>query len=77
MCVDTRDGHTRAVACLAFTADGVFLASGGHDAVISLWSMHTGNQVWLFRGHTGPGRFVWCHAASGCSVALGLCRVIT
>eukprot|EP00040_Diaphanoeca_grandis_P016149 m.83198 g.83198 ORF g.83198 m.83198 type:complete len:354 (-) comp25604_c0_seq1:49-1110(-) len=48
------DGHTRCVSAVAFSADGLSLASAGHDGTIAMWSMITGCQLWLFLGHHGP-----------------------
>lgn len=48
------DGHTRCVSSVAFSADGLMLASAGHDGSIAMWSMVTGVQLWLFLGHSAP-----------------------
>lgn len=38
-------GHTRSVASLAFSSDGVFLVSGGRDNGTKLWDTQTGGVV--------------------------------
>jgi WD40 repeat protein len=38
-------GHSRPVKCLAWTADGRYLASGGDDNTIKVWSAANGNVI--------------------------------
>jgi serine/threonine-protein kinase len=37
--------HTQAVLCLAFSADGKFLASGGNDGRARVWNVEKGEEV--------------------------------
>jgi len=45
-------GHTAYVISLAFSSDGTWLVSGGHDETIKLWDVQTGGVVKTFCGHT-------------------------
>jgi len=45
-------GHTKHVGSLAFTPDGISLASGSWDKTIKLWDMQTGGIAKSFCGHT-------------------------
>ena len=45
-------GHMNGVASLAFSQDGTFLVSGGHDKTTKLWDIQTGGVVKTFHGHT-------------------------
>ena len=45
-------GHTRAVQCLAFSADGQWLVSGSEDYSLRLWNVQTGEAVQQYYGHT-------------------------
>ncbi|KAL7751230.1 pre-rRNA processing protein [Sorochytrium milnesiophthora] len=44
-------GHTQHVLCLAVSADGRYLASGGLDARLNIWSVRDDKHVHCFRGH--------------------------
>ncbi|MCB9891456.1 MAG: WD40 repeat domain-containing protein [Planctomycetes bacterium] len=46
--------HRRAAQCLAFTADGKTLASGGQDAEILIYDMEAGSEPRKLTGHRGP-----------------------
>ncbi|MAG58062.1 MAG: hypothetical protein CMJ83_17385, partial [Planctomycetes bacterium] len=41
-------GHTRAINCVAFSADGLQLGTGGRDSAVSVWEVETGRLqgVW-------------------------------
>jgi NET1-associated nuclear protein 1 (U3 small nucleolar RNA-associated protein 17) len=41
--------HAHAVTALAFTPNGAYLMSGGEEAVLVLWQLHTGHQEFVPR----------------------------
>lgn len=47
-------GHENIVTALAFSADGQWLASGGHDQRVVLWDTATGEQVATFDSPLKP-----------------------
>ncbi len=49
--VRTLQGHTRAVSCVAFSPDGVTLASSSLDATVRLWKVATGEALATLHGH--------------------------
>ena len=46
-------GHKRWVRSVAFSLDGVFLASGSEDKTVKLWDIQTGGVIRTFLGHNG------------------------
>jgi WD40 repeat protein/serine/threonine protein kinase len=44
-------GHTRPVACLAFSPDETQLATGSLDGTLTVWDVATGQEVGIYRGH--------------------------
>ena len=46
-------GHSRKIVCVAFSADGNKLASGGDDQSVRLWDLETGEHLATRVGHTG------------------------
>jgi WD40 repeat protein len=68
------DGHPGGARCVAFSADGAFLASGGADGAVRLWRTSDGGALASFEGHEGPvqaiavspdRRFVYSGGADG------------
>ncbi|VDO37819.1 unnamed protein product [Haemonchus placei] len=47
-------GHKKAVSCLAFSDDGLTLASGGKDCVVILWDIVSESGIFRLNGHKGP-----------------------
>ncbi|GAA6058274.1 hypothetical protein JCM3770_004336 [Rhodotorula araucariae] len=41
--------HAHAIAALAFTPNGAYLLSGGQEAVLVLWQLHSGHQEYVPR----------------------------
>jgi eukaryotic-like serine/threonine-protein kinase len=52
------EGHKEAALCVAFSADGTLLASGGSDHAVRVWRAADGVEVALFEDHDGPVRAV-------------------
>ncbi|KAI8549932.1 hypothetical protein RHMOL_Rhmol06G0063600 [Rhododendron molle] len=46
--------HSKAVTCLAFSADGVLLVSGYEDGMVRVWDTKTHNIVRIFKHGKGP-----------------------
>ena len=51
-------GHTFTVWSVAFSPDGLTLASGSQDKTIRLWNVATGELIATLTGHTGPVKSV-------------------
>jgi WD40 repeat protein len=48
-----RQAEYGGVHAVALSPDGRFLATGGPEAAVNVWSADSGKQVLLFRGHLG------------------------
>ncbi|MFI7275330.1 AAA family ATPase [Streptomyces sp. NPDC049879] len=75
--IDLGDGRTT-VEAVAFSPDGTRLATGGHDAVVRVWDVRTGDELAVFEGHQDwVGAVAW--SPSGRFLASGsddrTCRV--
>ncbi|KAI9253206.1 WD40-repeat-containing domain protein [Sporodiniella umbellata] len=46
-------GHTNKVFTVAFSSDGQWLASGGHDKKVMVWSVQEKKRVYSLEGHLG------------------------
>ncbi|KAI8994470.1 WD40-repeat-containing domain protein [Pilobolus umbonatus] len=49
--VKTFDGHTRPILCLAISQDNQYLASGGNDKTINIWSVKEDKHIVKFTQH--------------------------
>ena len=52
--VRTLEGHSHTVGCVAFSPDGLTLASGGgwYDDTVRMWNTRTGEEDRILEGHT-------------------------
>lgn len=46
-------GHSRSVTALAFSPDGLQLASASADRTVRIWSLRSGSLVTVLKGHQG------------------------
>jgi WD40 repeat protein len=46
-------GHTLFVNAVAYSADGLYIASASSDQTIKLWEVSSGKEVRTFKGHSG------------------------
>ena len=63
-------GHSHGVWSVAFSPDGLTLASGGADRLVRIWDIETGRLLKSLRGHTHDIRSV-LFATDGLSVITG------
>lgn len=53
-------GHRQAVNTVAWSPDGMFLASGSHDRTVQIWTSGNGLHVRTLTGHSGAvSAVVW------------------
>ena len=64
-------GHTSSVRSVAFSPDGMQLASMSSDSTIRLWDMATGRQIRRFEGHARWGNSV-AFSPDGTQLASGV-----
>ncbi len=46
-------GHSGESRSVAYSADGIQIASAGADSSVRVWNLRSGKDTFLFRGHTG------------------------
>jgi WD40 repeat protein/serine/threonine protein kinase len=51
-------GHRASVYCVAFSPDGLRLASGGQDLTVRVWDLTTGREIFGLWGHKEPVKCV-------------------
>lgn len=56
-------GHKNSVSCVAFSHDGVFLASADLDGLVKVWRSATKAEVWFFESGSDIVWLQWHHAA--------------
>ena len=56
--IQTLAGHEGGALCVAFSADGGYVVSGGRDEAVRVWRMADGTEVATFDGHVGAVRAV-------------------
>jgi WD40 repeat protein len=58
------DGHTAGIECLALSADGRRVVSGGNDSTARVWDVETAKEIYRFDGHEG-GVYAVAFSADG------------
>ncbi|KAF9121381.1 U3 snoRNP protein [Mortierella sp. GBA39] len=51
-----RGGHNCTVNSIAFSPNGIHIASGGDDNAVRIWNVNTGTEVHALKGHMDPVR---------------------
>ena len=51
-------GHKKWVNCVAFSPDGRWVVSGGHDYIVRLWDLQEGREIKTFVGHDRSVEYV-------------------
>ena len=79
-----RDGHSDAVATIAFSPNGLLLASGGLDGRVCIWDVRSSKLLYAFSGKSAVLSLLWlgmsnknlvCGMANGTIVPLAISRV--
>ncbi|EED12693.1 WD-repeat protein, putative [Talaromyces stipitatus ATCC 10500] len=68
--LQTLTGHSESVNSVAFSSDGLTLASGSSDQTIKLWNVKTGQELQTLTGHSGWVRSV-AFSSDGSTLASG------
>ncbi|GKZ27706.1 hypothetical protein AbraIFM66951_006144 [Aspergillus brasiliensis] len=68
--LQTLTGHSGSVNSVAFSSDGLTLASGSDDNTIKLWNVKTGSELQTLTGHSGSVRSV-AFSSDGSTLASG------
>lgn len=53
-CLQTLQGHNRAVVSISFHPQGNLIASGSFDRTLKLWDLQRGINIATLQGHTSP-----------------------
>ena len=79
-----RDGHSDAVAAVAFSPNGLLLASGGLDGRVCVWDVRSSKLLYAFSGKSAVLSLLWleisnenlvCGMADGTIASLAISRV--
>jgi WD40 repeat protein len=62
----TLGGHAGQVAAVAFSPDGLLLATAGADSTVRLWDAEEGQQLSVWRGHRGRVQSLAFHPQGWC-----------
>lgn len=49
-----QQGHSNNMSYVAYSTDGLYLATGGEDGKVKLWNVNSGFCFVTFNEHTGP-----------------------
>lgn len=63
--IRTLEGHTKGLACVAFSQDGKFLITAGNDHRIRIWDAMTGHCIRIIKAHSNLIRSIHLDDVSG------------